>query len=353
MNQVAYFKSLAGLPVNAAETAALTESYSMKPAKKDKKEKKAKKLTEAEKAEKMMKKAHGKAAKKVAKGNKKAHAVCETLGHVLASAKAHFNNKRVAKQVTEAILWKKLNDAKVEFTVTEAELNGYFTEFDKLLEAVVDTQMGAKSLHKQYDPTLDGNMYKDSKKVAANAGKAPAYKKDGDWKGYNEKARDKGITDTQNPGGGKPGDRTPVPGQDAAFVDGNQHPSTQNKLGEDAEGVKKAVEAMGKSPAADKAKEALTKAQGGYGSKKEGFDMDWLKKTAGINAEAEDQILYVVSEAETGKIECMFPDYPSAVAHVEKMKAAAGKQGYVIDPRKFSKGFHFSSSGESYTNEKK
>ena len=356
-NVVSQYKFLAGLPVSTAERdGMMTEAVLHKGDAKKKKAKKAN-LTEEQKAAKkamnFMKKAKRKAVGKIAKGNKKAHAMNETFGKVLSSAKTHFSDKKVAKQVTEAILWKKLHDAGVKVEVTEAEMAGYFKQFDGILEAVVDTQRGAKSLHGQYDATIDGNMYKNSKTEADKAGKGAAYKKDDKWKNYNEKARDKGLDDTYKAtGAGTPGDRQPVAGQDAAFVDGNQHPTTQNKLGEDAAGVKHAVEAMGKSEAADKAKEAVKKAQGGYGSaKKEGLDLDFYRKTAGMNDIPQDVDGYVVLEGD--KIECIFPNYQDAVAHVEKMKKASGKQGYTIDPRKFARGFHFHGAGEAYTNEKK
>lgn len=354
-NIVSEFKALAGMTISAAEKASLTEAVLHKPDAKKKKVKKAN-LTEEQKDKKMAKKMmkmKGKAVAKIAKGNKKAHAMCETIERVLSSAKEHFGNKRVAKNVAEAILWKKLHDAKVNFTVTESEMKKYFGEFDTLLETVVDTQRGAKSLHGQYDATIDGNMYKDSKSEADKAGKGEAYKKDEKWKSYNEKARDKGLTDTQDSKGGMPGDRQPVAGQDAAFKDGNHFPSTQDKLGEDASGAKHAVEALGKSEAGGKAKEAVKKAQGGYGSTKEGVDLDFIRKIAGMDQEPQEEIGYMVVEAESGKIECIFPNYQDAVNHVEKLKKAAGKQGYTIDPKKFSKGFHMKGSGDSYTTQGK
>lgn len=354
MNTVSQYKLLAGLPVSAEERAGLTEAVLHKGDAKKKKAKKAN-LTEEQAAKKMAKKMKAMKAKavgKVAKGNKKAHAMCETLDKVLSSAVSHFGSKKVAKQVTEAIMWKKLHDAGVKVSVTESEMAGYFKQFDGILETVVDTQRGAKSLHGQYDATIDGNMYKDSKTEADKAGKGAAYKKDDKWKNYNEKARDKGLDDTYKAtGAGTPGDRQPVSGQDAAFVDGNQHPTTQNKLGEDASGVKGAIEAMGKSEAADKAKEAVKKAQGGYGAKKEGVDLDFFRKVAGMNDEPQDVDGYVVLEGD--KIQCIFPNYQDAVQHVEKMKKASGKQGYSIDPRKFSRGFHFHGAGDAYTSEKK
>jgi hypothetical protein len=350
MNTVAEYKLLAGLPVSADERAGLTEAVLHKGDAKKKKPKKAN-LTEEQKDKKfkkfMMKK-KSKAVGKIAKGNKKAHEMCETLDKVLSSATKHFGSKKVAKQVTEAILWKKLHDAGVKVQVTEAEMTGYFKQFDGILETVVDTQRGAKSLHQQYDPTIDGNMYKDSKTEADKAGKGEAYKKDDKWREYNKKARDKGLDDTQSAKGGEPGDRQPVAGQDASFVDGNQHPSTQNKLGEDASGAKAAVEALSKSEAGDKAKEAIKKGQGGYGNtKKEGLDLDFYRKNAGMSDEPQDEDGYVVMEGD--KIECIFPNYQDAVNHVEKMKKASGKQGYTIDPRKFARGFHKKGSGDSYS----
>jgi hypothetical protein len=344
MSDVNYYRSLAGLPA----VKNLTEAVMHQDKAKKKKVKKAN-LTEKDHADKKAKKAMFKAACKVASGNRKATDAGKMKKHVKEAALAHFGDKKIASAVTEAVLWKKL--ATVKPIVTEQELSAYFQEFDTLLEKVVDTNMGAKSLHKQYDPTIDGNVYKDSKTEADKAGKGAAYKKDDKWHNYNQKARDKGIEDTQDPKGGEPGDRSPVAGQDASFVDGNVNPST--KVSEDASGAKHAIEAMGKAGASEKAKEAVRKGQAGYGNTKEGAELlTNFRKIAGMDAETDDQTLFVVTEAATGKIECMFPSYQDASKWLDKMKKAAGT--YNIDPKTFSRGFHFKTeNGDGFTTDKK
>lgn len=353
-NDLSFYTRLAGL----SEREVVTESADE--GKKDKKEDTSSNLTEAEKVafkqEKKERKVKEGAVRTVARGNKRATQIGETVRDVAKKAAKRYGSKKMGKCVAEAILWKKLSETKVTFT--EEEIERYFKEFDgivkkALTEVVVDTGMGAKSLHKQYDPTIDGNVYKDSEKEAAKAGKGPAYKKDDKWKNYNEKARDKALDDTNNPKGGELGDRSPVPGQDAAFVDGNQHPSTQAKEGMEyeEEGKKKAVAAMGKSPAAAKAKESVMK-KSGYGTK-EGLDLDFFRKVAGIKKEADqDETHYVVTEASTGKIECIFPNQLDAKKWIDKMKKAAGT--YNCDPKTFARGFHFKTdTNGGYTNEAK
>jgi len=320
MNTVSQYKLLAGLPITADERAGVvTEAVLHKGDAKKKKAKKAN-LTEKQMADKKMKKMKFKAVGKIAKGNKKAHEMCETLDKVLTSATKHFGDKKVAKQVTEAILWKKLNDAGVKFQVTEGEMTGYFKQFDGILETVVDTNTGSKSLHGQYDSEVKGNSFKDSGSKVSGMEGSPNIKKDEKWKKHNEHMRDETVKSADD------GAKT---------------------VKEDASGAKNAAAALDKSAASDKAKEAVKKSAGTYGVKKEGLDLDFFRKAAGLNDVPQDEEGYVVMEGD--KIQCIFPNYKDAVEHVEKMKKASGNQGYTIDPRKFARGFHRKSAGDGYS----
>jgi len=287
-NDLNSYRRIAGLTPESKDT--LTEAMLHQAKAKKKKVKKAN-LTEKDMD---AKKAKACAVRDIAKGNKHATSAGKMKKKVMKEATEHFGDRRIARHITEAIMWKKL--AKVDAAITEQELTSYFSEFDALLETVVDTKAGAKSLHGQYDSKLDGNVYKDSESEAAKAGKAPATKKDDKWKNANEKTTDENV----------------------------------KKVTEDSEGAKK-------DDAGDVAKTSIAK--GSHGTKNESVDLDFFRKVAGIDAEKDQtETLYVITEAATGKIECMFPKYEEASKWLDRMKKAAGT--YSIDPKTFSRGFH-------------